>query len=282
MPEGVALALVAVVAPALGVAQDSPTEDWIPLFNGRDLDGWVVKIRGHELGDNFARTFRVEDGLLTVSYDGYSEFANRFGHLFYRIPFSHYRLRLEYRFVGEPGPNVEAWAHRNSGVMLHAQAPETMPRDQDFPVSVEFQFLGGLGDGAPRPTGNVCSPGTHVVYRGRLDETHCIRSSAPTIDGDRWVQASALVLGGERIVHFIDGEPVLEYGGIVFGGGVVSGHRPEMKRDGEPLEEGYIALQSEGHPVQFRRVELLNLKGCTNPDSPAYRSYYVAADPEAC
>ncbi len=278
----VGLALVAVAAATIGAAQDAPAEDWFPLFNGRDLDGWVVKIRGHELGDNFAQTFRVVDGLLTVSYDGYRDFAGRFGHLFYRTPFSHYRLRVEYRFVGEPGPNVEAWAHRNSGVMLHAQPPETMPREQDFPISVEFQFLGGLGDGVPRPTGSVCSPGTHVVYRGRLDETHCIRSSAPTIDGDRWVIAEALVLGGERIVHYIDGEPVLEYGGVVFGGGVVSGHRAEMKRDGEPLEQGHIALQSEGHPIQFRRVELLNLKGCTNPESPAYRSYLVAADPEAC
>src|SRR5690606_11565000 len=206
----VGLALVAVAAATIGAAQDAPAEDWFPLFNGRDLDGWVVKIRGHELGDNFAQTFRVVDGLLTVSYDGYRDFAGRFGHLFYRTPFSHYRLRVEYRFVGEPGPNVEAWAHRNSGVMLHAQPPETMPREQDFPISVEFQFLGRLGDGVPRPTGSVCSPGTHVVYRGRLDETHCIRSSAPTIDGDRWVIAEALVLGGERIVHYIDGEPVLE------------------------------------------------------------------------
>src|SRR5690606_6042959 len=122
--------------------------------------------------------------------------------------------------------------------------------------------LGGLGDGRARPTGNMCSPGTHVVYLGRLDETHCIQSSSPTIDGDGWVTAEALVLGGERIVHFIDGEPVIEYGGTRYGGGVVSGHRPEMKPDGQPLDSGYIALQSEGHPIQFRRVEVLNLKGC--------------------
>ena len=79
-----------------------------------------------------------------------------------------------------------------------------------------------------------------------------------------------------------DGEPVIEYGGIVYGGGVVSGHRPEMKPDGEPLERGYIALQSEGHPIQFRRVELLNLKGCMDPGARNYRSHYVEPDPAAC
>lgn len=275
-----ALALSAAAAPV--AAQDGDAEDWIPLFNGRDLDGWVPKIRGHALGDNYAETFRVEDGLLTVSYDGYDDFAGRFGHLFYSTPFSHYRLRIEYRFVGEPAANVEEWAYRNSGVMLHAQPPETMPVGQDFPISVEFQFLGGLSDGRARPTGSMCSPGTHVVFRGRLDETHCIQGEAPTIDGDRWVTAEALVLGGERIVHLIDGEPVIEYGGIVYGGGVVSGHRPEMKPDGEPLERGYIALQSEGHPIQFRRVELLNLKGCMDPGARNYRSHYVEPDPAAC
>jgi hypothetical protein len=29
---------------------------------------------------------------------------------------------------------------------------------------------------------------------------------------------------------------------------------------GTPLREGYIALQSESHPVEFRKVELLNLE----------------------
>jgi hypothetical protein len=197
-------------------------------------------------------------------------------------PFSHYRLRVEYRFIGERASGVADWAHRNSGVMLHAQPPETMPPDQDFPISVEFQFLGGLSHGNPRPTGNMCSPGTHVVYRGELTETHCINSASPTLDGDQWVLAEALVLGGERIVHYINGEPVIEYGGVVYGGGVVSGHRIEMKPDGEPLIQGYIALQSEGHPVQVRRVELLNLEGCTDESAVNFKSYHVKSDAESC
>jgi hypothetical protein len=265
-----------------GAACADDDEEWLSLFNGRDLDGWSAKISGHPSGVNFADTFRVEEGLLTVSYDGYAQFDDQFGHLFYRQPFSHYRLRLEYRFIGEPAAGAADWAHRNSGVMLHAQPPETMPPGQDFPISVEFQFLGGLGDGNARPTGNMCSPGTHVVVRGVLTEQHCVSSISPTLDGDQWVQAEALVLGGGRIVHYINGEPVIEYGGTVYGGGVVSGHRPEMKPDGEPLVEGFIALQSEGHPIQFRRIELLDLKGCTDERAANYKAYFVEPDPSRC
>ena len=256
--------------------------DWIPLFNGSDLDDWIVKIHGYPAGENFADTFRVDDGLLTVAYDGYGDYEDRFGHIFYRHPFSHYRLRVEYRFTGEQVPNAPGWALRNSGVMLHAQDPSTMPAGQDFPISLEAQFLGGLDDGNPRPTANMCSPGTHVEFRGRLEETHCIDSSSPTFDGDQWVTVEVLVLGSERVVHYVNDEAVIEYGNTVVGGEEVNGHRPEMKPDGEPLAEGYIALQSESHPIQFRRVELLNLKGCMDPAAVNYRPHFVEPDPESC
>ena len=153
---------------------------------------------------------------------------------------------------------------------------------QVFPVSIEVQFLGGLGDGKPRSTANMCSPGTHIEYQGRFDDTHCIDSSSPTFDGDQWVTVEALVLGGDRVVHFVNGDAVIEYANLTYGGGVVSGHRPEMKPDGEPIASGYIALQSESHPIQFRRVALLNLKGCMNPEADNFRSYYVEPDPESC
>jgi len=257
-------------------------EEWLSLYNGRNLDGWIAKIRGHGAGVNFADTFRVVDGLLTVSYDGYDDFGDRFGHLFYETPFSHYRLRIEYRFVGEQANGAPGWALRNSGVMVHSQPPGTMGLAQDFPISLEVQFLGGTGDGKPRPTGNVCSPGTRIVYAGQPDTTHCITAAAPTIDADAWVAAEVLVMGSERVVHSIDGAPVIEYGEVTYGGGNVSGHRPEAKPDGEALAAGYIALQSESHPIQFRRVELLNLKGCMDPKAANYRSYHVEPEPQSC
>jgi hypothetical protein len=270
-----------ILSPAAGQAQ--PNDDgWVSLFNGQDLDDWVVKIRGYPAGENFADTFRVEDGLMTVAYDGYGDYEDRFGHIFYRAPFSHYRLRVEYRFVGEQVPDAPGWALRNSGVMLHSQDPYSMPDDQDFPISLEVQFLGGLGDDESRPTANMCSPGTHIEYAGRLEETHCIDSSSPTFDGEQWVTVEALVLGSERVIHYVDDNAVIEYGNLVVGGEEVNGHRPEVKRDGEPLGSGYIALQSESHPIQFRRVEILNLKGCMDPAASNFQPWYVEPDPASC
>jgi len=263
-------------------SNNSDEEEWVTLFNGRDLDDWIPKIRYHEVGENYANTFRVEDGLFTVSYDGYDAFKEQFGHIFYKEPFSHYRLRVEYRFIGEPLADTPGWAYRNSGAMVHSQDPATMPPDQDFPISIEVQFLGGLSDGKSRPTGNMCSPGTHIEYEGEFNDTHCINSTSPTFDGDQWVLSETLVLGSEKFVHYINGESVIEYANTTFGGGVVSGHRPELKPDGEPLGEGYISLQSEGHAIQFRRVELLDLRGCMDAEAKNYKSYFVADDPESC
>ena len=48
------------------------------------------------------------------------------------------------------------------------------------------------------------------------------------------------------------------------------------------LQEGYIALQSEGHPIEFRKVELLNLAGCTDPKASNYKSYFVKSDNARC
>lgn len=253
-------------APAASQVSAPPAADapgWIEIFNGRDLTGWTPKIRYSEPGVDSARTFRVEDGLLTVSYDGYEEFGNRFGHLFYEQPFSRYRLLVEYRFVGDQAPGGEAWAFKNSGVMFHAQSPESMPAGQDFPISLEAQFLGGNGSDA-RPTANLCTPGTHVEIDGSLVERHCTNSSSRTYHGEEWVTFEAVVLADSLIIHIVDGDTVLAYGRPTIGGGVVSGFDPSAKPDGQPLTSGYIALQSESHPIQFRRVLLQPLEADGN------------------
>jgi hypothetical protein len=267
------------------VAAQSPAdkEEWVALFNGRDLAGWTPKITKHALGDNYADTFRVEDGVLRVSYDQYQGFAGQFGHLFYERPFSYYRLRVEYRFVGEqPSQHPGAWARRNSGVMVHSQAPQTMLVEQNFPISIEAQFLGGLSDGKPRPTMNVCTPGTEIVYGGVIHPSHCLPSQSLTFDGDQWVQAEVTVLGSGLITHSVNGRKVLEYSLPQLGGGDVQAFDEAVKKDGTLLDGGYIALQSESHPIEFRKVELLNLAGCRDPKAKNYKSYFVSSQPQSC
>jgi hypothetical protein len=263
-------------------AQVAPDgRDWVQLFNGKDLDGWTVKIAGHELGDNYGNTFRVRDGLLAVSYDQYTTFGDRFGHLFHRGTYSYYRIAVEYRFVGEQARGGPAWALRNSGIMVHGQRPETIRRDQDFPISIEVQLLGG-GEAGERTTANLCTPGTNVVIGGALFTTHCLNSQSKTYRGEQWVRVEAEVLGAGRITHFVNGEPVLSYEAPRIGGGNVINYDPAVKKDGALLTEGSISLQSESHPVEFRKVELLNLVGCMDPKAKNYRAYFVRADEGSC
>jgi hypothetical protein len=243
------IARISSIAILLFLASTAQAEEWIQLFNGRDLTGWTPKITNHPLGENYANTFRVENGVLKVSYDGYKTFDGQFGHLFYKVPFSHYRLIVEYRFVGQQAPGAPGdWANRNSGVMFHSQDPKTMTLDQKFPTSIEAQLLGGLSDGKARSTMNMCSPGTQIVFKGALYTEHCLYSSSKTFDGDQWVRAELLVSGSGKVVHSVNGEKVLEY------------TKPQLD-DGTLLESGYIALQSESYPIEFRKVELLNLAG---------------------
>jgi enterochelin esterase family protein len=283
-----ALALLA-LASAGALAQapvnpDAAREDWIALFNGTDLKDWTPKIAGHELGDTVGNTFRVEDGLLKVRYDKkrYKTFNNQFGHLFWKEPYSYYRLVVEYRFVGDQVPGAPDWALRNSGVMLHSPDPRRMPAAQDFPISIEAQFLGGLGDGKPRSTANMCSPGTEIVYQGKLFDGHCLNSSSATFDGEQWVRAELEVHGAGKIVHRVNGTQVLEYELPQYGGGAVDDFDTTTKIDGKLIEGGYISLQSESHPIDFRKVELLNLAGCMDKAATNYKTYFVKHVPADC
>ncbi|MES2881280.1 MAG: DUF1080 domain-containing protein [Bacteroidota bacterium] len=232
---------------------------WKSLFNGKDIDDWTVKIHHHAAGVNFGNTFRVEDSLIKVRYDDYEDFNNQFGHLYYKTPFSWYHLVVEYRFTGELHRGAPSYTLRNSGVMFHSQDPRTMPVEQDWPISVEFQFLGGLADGKPRPTGNMCSPGTDIIYNGKIATDHCINSTSKTYDGEQWVRAELIVYGDSLIKHIINGDTVMQYSKPQIGGGVVNRYDPKIKIDGTPLTAGFIALQSEGQPIDFRKVEIMDL-----------------------
>lgn len=248
-----------IIACTLSCSSPQPKEQaWIQLFNGKDLNDWKVKITGFPLNENYGNTFRVEDGLLKVRYDQYEKFDGHFGHLFYKHPFSHYKIRVEYRFVGDQAPEGPGWALRNSGIMVHGQSAESMEVNQDFPVSIEVQLLGGNGTDE-RSTMNLCTPGTNVVMNDSLWTEHCTNSTSKTYHGEQWVSVELEVRGDSIIRHMVDGQEVMHY------------TKPQLDErdpsyvkllpaDGNKLlSKGTISLQAESHPVDFRKVELLNL-----------------------
>lgn len=279
------------------LGQNNPDhEDWISLFNGKDLSAWDIKIADRPLNDNYLNTFQVEDGMLRIVYDEYENFDDKYGHMYYKKPFSYYKLRFDYRFVGDQTPGGEAWNVRNSGIMVHSQSAASNTFEQHFPVSIEVQLLGGLSDDKVRTTANLCSPGTAVERFGAIDYSHCINSTSKTYHGDQWVNVEVVVMGEEYIAHLIDNDTVLRYEHPQIGGAFiskalkgqdwesmgVSNKEKWIAMEGERLSEGYIAVQAESHPIDFKNIELLDLCGCTDPKALNYKSYFIKSDNKAC
>jgi len=249
----------------LPLSADEP--GWVTLFNGKDLSGWTPKIAKHPLGENTFDTFRVEDGILKCEYHKYPSFDKRFGHLYTDLAYSYYILRMEYKFAGKMMADAPGYVNLNSGVMAHSQPPQSMTLEQGFPASIEFQFLADEGKG-PRPTGNVCTPGTNIEIDGKLVTQHIVQSSAPNLPADQWVSIEMEVRGDEEIIHRVNGKEVLRY------------QKPQLDPKGRVIEteslfqagaplrltSGHIALQAEGQPVWFRNIQLKQLEPTIRPE----------------
>lgn len=255
----------ALLFPAATAAENKPASpQWISLFNGKNLDGWTVKIAGHPVGENYADTYRVEDGIIKVHYDKYDKFAMQFGHLYSNVAYSHYILRLEYRFDGKVMADAPEWCNSNSGVMIHAQSPLSMFLEQQFPVSLECQFLANVGTG-PRQTASVCTPGTNIEIDGKLVTQHIVRSTAPVFGIEDWVQVEVEVHGSREVIYRVGGKEVLRYQRPQLDPEESEPQRQQAVRQlmaaGAPkyLDFGHLALQAEGHPVWFRNIQLLPL-----------------------
>lgn len=258
----------------------SNVENWTQLFNGKNMDGWTPKLTGYKMGENFNNTFRVTDGNLQANYSEYDTFRNEFGHLFYKDKYSHYRLRAEYRAVGQQANGGEGWAVANNGLMLHCQSVESMTVDQGFPMSIEFQLLGGNGKDE-RPTGNLCTPGCHVTLNGEFFEPHCVNSSSKTYHGEQWVTAEAIVHGDSIIHHVIDGDTVITYSKPVIGGDL-DGLDTIAFPAGQRMTEGYISIQAESQGFDFRKIEILDLCGCMDKKAKNYKSYFTCSKQSSC
>lgn len=235
----------------LGLTKDKAV-DWQPIFDGQSLNGWIPKFSGYELGINYKNTFRVQDGFLTTNYDQYENFNFEFGHLFYKTPYSNYKLRATYRFLAQQLPGYKnAW--KNNGFMIHAQPPTSMTLKQRFPASIEVQLLGADQSTVERTTANICTPNSHVEINKQLIKTHCINSSSKTFKGDQWVTIEIEVRSDEIIKHWINGELVMEYTKPVID--EKSQHLTKLY-GGAAMKSGYIAIQAENSTVQFKTIEL--------------------------
>lgn len=284
--------LIATSCAKPSVNESASKEEWESLFNGKDLTGWDIKIAGYDLNDNYNNTFQVKDGAIVASYDAYETFGREFGHLYYKNSYSYYRVRMQYHFFGKQASGGPGYAFLNSGVMVHSQSAKSLDKNQTFPVSLEMQFL-ACDSTHQRPTGNVCTPGTGVHMNGEATLAHCIDSDSKFLDEKEWVSAEVIVLGDSVVHHVVNGDTVFTYQkpfitDIFVGGNTnwtSAGFVDSLQwinKNTQLLSEGYIALQAESHPVEFKNIELLNLKGCMDPKALNYKSYFIKADNASC
>lgn len=273
--------------------QVQSVEEWMPLFNGKDLAGWDIKIAGYDLNDNLHNTFLVQDSMLVVDYGRYDTFTTEFGHIYYKQPFSIYKLRLEYQFYGNQLTGGPDYARLNSGVMIHSQPAASLGKGQTFPVSLEMQFLASDSVNK-RHTGNLCTPGTMVSMNGSPATDHCIDSNSPYYNAEEWVSAEVIAYGDSVIYQLINGDTVLTYEKPVIAGDFVNSvfnftmggfgadSTKWIQQKSMPLATGYIALQAESHPIRFKHIQLLNLEGCMDKKALNYKPYYIKADNATC
>lgn len=249
--------LLAPVAIALTSCATAPAADsWETIFDGETLSGWIPKINGQAPGQDDRSIFRVEDGVLKVSYEEYDAFDGAFGHLYFEDELSQYRLRFDYRFTGEQAAGGPGWAIMNSGVMVHSQAIETMALDQPFPVSVEAQLLGAFETPSTRTTANICTPGTHIEIDGELVTQHCIDSQTLAAPAGEWVSFELEVDAARRMTLRINGADAFTLNRPQYDD--TDAETQRLGRSGL-VNRGYFALQAESHPVEFRNIQLLRL-----------------------
>ena len=238
-----------------GSFEQTGAKKWVSLFNGKNLDNWKPKITGYKLGENFGNTFRVENGILSTRYDQYDSFNNRFGALYYDKKFTSYRLRVEYRFVGNLTPGAPSWGFRDGGIQYHCQAPATVGLDQPFPVCLEYNLHGGNGK-EERPTGEICTSGTYVEINGKRNTSNCTTPFVKrTFNGDEWITAEIDVRGG-KITHFVNGEEIIQFQNPRYDS-VNSIAKNFIVGGNDLVKDGYISLQSNSHPMDFRKIEIM-------------------------
>ena len=229
--------------------------DWTSIFNGKDLNGWTMKINGYPLGENFGNTFRVEDGILSIRYDAYGDdFNDRFGALHYDLKLSNYRLKIEYRFVGETAPGAPEWGYRDSGIQFYGQSPKSIKLNQRFPICLEYNLHGGNGKDE-RPVGQICANGMFVEINGTKNTSYCTPPKIKrTFHGDQWATLEIDVKDGQ-ISHFVNGEEIIRYSNPTFN----PNHEiaKTFIANGDVLvKDGYISLQSNSHPIDFRKIDI--------------------------
>lgn len=202
----------------------------VHLFNGADLHGWHADIPDADGNPDIAASFSVRDGLL-ISH------GSPQGHLLTDDFYSNYELIVEYRWPGEGG---------NCGVLVHASIPRMLYGM--FPQSIECQMhAGNAGDfwciGENIAVENMAERrnGDPATWTGEEGANRHIRNL--TDDSEKplgeW-NTMKIVCRDKNIDIWVNDDHV-------------------MSGFDCTATSGSVAIQAEGTPCEFRRIDLTPL-----------------------
>jgi hypothetical protein len=225
-------------------------EGWVKIFNGTDLTGWVPLIHKSAYNVDTYKTFRADPvtHVIKVTYEDYPDgsFDERCGVLYYNKFLTSYRVRLTYRFLEPQAKNPVGWGKNNSGLMLFGLDPSKVTGDPMFPPLIEVQLLGTPSSGGPTSP-NICTPGgiTLAKQTGICGDNSTKVPAPPAADWTS-VEAEVHVNGDSKIFQYPEKtKPVVTISGPSY--------------QGKPVTGGYLSIQSESQPVEFKDIELIEL-----------------------
>ena len=253
-----ALIATAAALPLLRVPNALATVDagWVPLFDGRTLDGWdfYQDCVGHS---DVHRAVTVEKGMLHFLGPHYQSEKTTSGWIATKRTYRDYHLRLQFAW-GERRYAPRALQRRNSGILYHMG----FEPDRLFPPGVEFQIEeSDVGDAIMIDTLSLHGPllggtplwptyfeGLPRKYEepiragGIARQWHRHAGAYERLDG--W-NTLDLIAFGDQAAHLVNGRIVNTLFQMAIPG-----------KDGAllPLTEGRIALEFEQAEVSFRNI----------------------------
>lgn len=225
------------------------SDGWVKIFNGQDLTGWSPLIHKSAYKQDPYNTFRADpvNHVIKVTYEDYPNgFEDRCGLLYYDKLLTNYRVRVTYRFLEPQAPGPVSWGKNNTGLMIFGIDPAKVTGDPEFPPLIEIQLLGANSTGG-NTTPNMCVPGGMTMKKSTAECGNNHTGVAPPPAAE-WVtvEAEVHVKGDTKVFQYPNKTtPVITMSGPVY--------------QGKDVVNGYLSLQSESQPLEYKDIELMEL-----------------------
>lgn len=254
---------------------ESPTGDWISLFDGESLDGWYTYQKQPEPTSEVQGLSRDEEGSylepLGLNYDPLNVFTvvseegspairisgEVFGILVTEKEFENYHLSVEFKWGQEKYPPRKT-QKRDSGILYHSVGHEgawggvwmrslecqVQEGDCGDYISVDTVLADIRGGYDPEKQWDFYSPDS-AIQTFSPSRSYCHKSQDFENPTGEWNTMEIYTVGGNS-VHVVNGKVNMR----------ISNSRQVLEGQEVPLTRGKIQLQSEGAEIFYRNIRL--------------------------